>query len=124
MCSKGFYYLVHNNGKYFLLLPKWNERVINEMQTGNHIIITRGSHEGHKDSFEIVFDDNSENPYAILLSDEQFTRITPLKEGWNGTLYVYSGDLDECKLIFYNVYYRISDNLPSLQPVDEEIGKA
>jgi hypothetical protein len=123
MCTKGFYYLVHNNEKYFLILPKWNERVINEMQTGNHVVITRGSHEGHKDSFEIVFDDNSENPYAVLLRDEQFTRITPLKEGWNGTLYIYSGDLDECKLIFYNVYYRISDKLPCFEPIKEEIDK-
>ena len=123
MCKKGFYYLVHSNDKYFLLLPKWNERVINEMQTGNHVVITRGSHEGHKDSFEIVFDDNSENPYAVLLRDEQFTRITPLKEGWNGTLYVYSGDIDECRFIFYNVYYRITDNLPCFEPIKEEIGK-
>jgi hypothetical protein len=123
MCSKGFYCLVHNNGKYFLLLPKWNEKVINEMQTGNHVVITRGSHEGHKNSFEIMFDDNSDTPFSVILRDEQITRLSPLKEGWNGTFYVYSGDIDECKLIFYNVYYRISDNLPSLQPVDEEIGK-
>jgi hypothetical protein len=124
MCRKGFYYLVHNNGKYFLLLPKWNERVINEMETGKTVIITRGSHEGIKDSFEIVFDDGSENPYSVLLRDEQFTRITPLKEGWNGTLYVYSGDIDECRLIFNYVYYRITDNLPCFDPIIDEIDKS
>jgi hypothetical protein len=111
ICSKGFYYLVHKNDKYFLLLPKWKEKELNEMQTGNHVVITRGKLEG-KDSFEIVFNDNSENPYAVLLRDEQFTRLTPLKEGWNGTLYVYSGDIDECRLIFYDVYYRIKDTIP------------
>jgi len=122
ICSKGFYYLVHKNDKYFLLLPKWKEKELNEMQTGNHVVITRGKLEG-KDSFEIVFNDNTENPYAVLLRDEQFTRITPLKEGWNGTLYVYSGDIDECRLIFYNVYYRIKDNIPCFDPIKEEIGK-
>jgi len=124
MCAKGFYHLVHNNGKYFLFLPKWKEKVLQEMQTGKQVIITRGSHEGIKDSFEIVFDDNSENPYAILLRDEQFTRLSPLKEGWNGTLYVYSGDIDECRLLFSFVYYRITDNLPCFEPIKEEIDKS
>jgi len=123
MCRKGLYYLVHSNGKYFLLLPKWNERQLKEMETGQTVIITRGKHEGKKDYFEIIFNDNTENPYAVLLSDEQFTRITPLKEGWNGKIYVYSGDLDECKLIFPYVYYRVTDNLPCFDPIKEEIGK-
>jgi len=123
MCRKGLYYLVHSNGKYFLLLPKWSEKQLKEMETGKAVIITRGKHEGKKDYFEIVFNDNTENPYAVLLNDEQFTRITPLKEGWNGKLYVYSGDLDECKLIFPYVYYRIADNIPCFDPVKEEMGK-
>jgi hypothetical protein len=123
MCEKGFYYLVHNMDRYFLFLPKRNERVLKEMETGKSIIITRGNHNGKNDSFEVMFDDNSDNPYMIILEDEQFTRISPLKEGWNGTFYVYSGDLEEYKLYFSQVYYRITDNLPCLQPVDEQVGK-
>jgi len=123
MCAKGFYYLVHNNGKYFLFLPKWNEKVLHEMKTGKHIVITRGSHKGIKDSFEIMFDDNTETPFSVIIIDEQFTRLSPLKEGWHGKLYVYSGDIDECRLIFSYVYYRITDNLPCLEPVKEEIDK-
>jgi len=56
-----------------------------------------------------MFDDNSDNPYMIIIRDEQFTRLSPLKEDWNGTLYVY---------------YRIKDNLPCLQPADEETEKS
>jgi len=123
MCRKGFYHFVHNNGKYLLFLPKWKEKVLQEMQTGKQVIITRGSHEGIKDSFEIMFDDETENPFSVLLRDEQFTRLSPLKEGWHGTLYVYSGDIDECRLINRYVYYRIKDNLPCLEPVKEERGK-
>jgi len=124
MCAKGFYHLVHNNGKYFLFLPKWKEKVLQEMQTGKQVIITRGSHEGKKDSFEIMFDDETETPFSVLIRDEQFTRLSPLKEGWHGTLYVYSGDIDECRLIFPYVYYRITDNLPCLEPVKEERDKS
>ena len=123
MCRKGFYYLVHNMGRYFLFLPKWNEKVLKEMETGKQVVITRGSHEGIKDSFEIVFDDETENPFSVLLRDEQFTRLSPLKEGWHGTLYVYSGDIDECRLINSYVYYRITDNLPCLEPVKEKRDK-
>jgi hypothetical protein len=114
MCEKGFYYLVHNMNKYFLFLPKWNERVLKEMETRKSIVITRGNHNGKNDCFEVMFDDNSDNPYMIILEDEQFTRISPLKEGWNGTFYVYSGDLEEYKLYFSHVYYRVADNLPCL----------
>jgi hypothetical protein len=63
MCKNGLYYLVHINGKYFLLLPKWNERVLHEMETGKHIVITRGNYERQEDSFEIMFDDDSETPF-------------------------------------------------------------
>jgi hypothetical protein len=123
MCSKGFYYLVHSNYKYFLLLPKWNDRVIREMETGKSVVITRGNYKGKDDCFEVMFDDGSDNPYMIMLEDEQFTRISPLQEGWNGLFYVYSGDLDEYKLYFSQVYYRIADNLPCLLPVEEQAGK-
>jgi len=123
MCAKGFYYLVHSNCKYFLLLPKWNERVLKEMETAKSIVITRGNYNGKNDCFEVMFDDNSENPFMIVLENEQFTRISPLKEGWNGTFYIYSGDLEEYKLYFSHVYYRITDNLPSLQPVEEQVGR-
>jgi hypothetical protein len=124
MCAKGFYYLVHNNGKYFLFLPKYDEKVIQEMKTGKHVVITRGSHEGVKDCFEIVFDDGSENPFAILLRDEQFSRINPLIEGWHGPLYVFFGELERCIILFNYVYYRITDNLPCFEPIKEEIDKS
>jgi len=94
------------------------------MQTGKHVVITRGNHEGNDDSFEIMFDDNSETPFSVILRDEQFTRLSPLKEGWHGTFYVYSGDIDECRLIFPFVYYRTTDNLPYLEPVKEEMDKS
>ena len=34
MYAKGLYYLVQNNGKYFLFLSKWNERVLKEIEIG------------------------------------------------------------------------------------------
>jgi len=92
MCAKGLYYLVHNNGKYFLFFTKWNEKVLKEMETGISIVITRCNFKGKEDSFEIMFDDNSDNPYMNILKDERFTCITKLKEGWNRTFYVYSDD--------------------------------
>jgi len=38
MYAKGLYYLVHNNGKYFLFLSKWNERVLKKMEIGKSIV--------------------------------------------------------------------------------------
>jgi hypothetical protein len=123
MSAEGFYYLAHNGDRYFLFVPKGKSGVLKEMETANSIVITRGQYNGRNDCFEIMFDDNSDNPFMLILQDEQFSRISPLKEGWVGSLYIYTGSLEEYDSFFPEVYYRITDNLPFLQPVDEQIPK-
>jgi hypothetical protein len=60
----------------------------------------------------------------IMLEDEQFSRLTsPLEEGWNGSFYVYSGNLEEYNRFFSHVYYPITDTLPYMRSVEEEVGK-
>jgi hypothetical protein len=124
VCAKGLFYLVRNSNKYFLFIPEGRYDILKEMDTAKSIVITRGNYNGKDDCFEVMFDDTSDNPYMIILQDEQFSRITsPLEEGWNGTFYIYSGKLEEYNRFFSYVYYRIEDNLPCLQPVEEQPGK-
>jgi hypothetical protein len=105
--------------KYFLLIPDNKSGLLEEITSAQSVVITRGSYKGKNDWFEIMFEDNTDNPYMIMLADEQFSRISPLKEGWNGQFYIYSGSLSECNRNFYKVYYRVADNLPCLKPVEE-----
>jgi hypothetical protein len=120
ICKNGLFYLINNMNKYFLFIPENKDDVLREMDTGKSIVITRGNYNGKSDCFDIMFNDNTDNPYAILLEDEYFTRNSPLKEGWNGTFYIYSGSLEEYKSFFANVYYRVTENIPCLQPVTEQ----
>jgi hypothetical protein len=119
MCRRGFYYMVHNNGIFSLLVPeiKINE-LIKELQTAESVIITRGTYKNKDDCFEIVFDDKTETPYSIMLEDEQFHRASPLTEGWHGKLFIYYNSYFESKLTFDKVYYRVKDVIPCYDPVE------
>jgi len=116
-CENGFYHLAFSMDTYSLLIPENKDDWLEEITEAQAVVITRGNYNGKENYFEIMFEDNTETPYMILLSDEQFSRITPLKEGWNGHFYIFVGSLYNCKLDFDKVYYRIADTLPFCNPV-------
>jgi len=118
-CEAGSYHLVFNIDTYSLLIPENKDDWLVETVEAESVVITRGSYNGKKDCFEIMFEDNTETPFKIIISDEQFSRVSPLKEGWNGHLYIFSGSLNNCKQDYDKVYYRIADTLPFCKPVDE-----
>jgi hypothetical protein len=118
-CEEGSYHLAFNMDTYSLLIPGNKDEWLSEIVEADSVVITRGSYKGLKDSFEIMFEDNTETPFMIIISDEQFTRLSPLKEGWNGHLYIFVGSLYNCKLDFDKVYYRVADTLPYCKPVKD-----
>jgi hypothetical protein len=118
LCKKNDYYLVYNKKYYALLIPEDNFDWLVEIVEAQTAVITKGSYNGKKDCFEIMFQDNIETPYTIILSGEQFECVTPLKEGWHGKLYIYVGGLYACKNWFDNVCYRVADTLPYGKPIE------
>ncbi|MDR0289625.1 MAG: hypothetical protein LBI06_01665 [Treponema sp.] len=122
-CEGNDYYLVFNTKIYSLLLPENNFDWLVEMVDAETVVITKGSYNGKKDFLQITFQDNIETPYSIILSDEQVSCITPLKEGWGGKFYIYTGGLYDCRNSFDNVFYRVADTLPCDKPV-EEVGSS
>jgi len=119
VCQKGYYYLIHHQGNYFLLVPENND-LLQEITGTETIVITKGNYKGKDNWFEIMFEDNSDCPYMILMENEQVSRITPLKEGWIGNFYIYTGSLEKPDYHSDKVHYRITDNLPCLQPVETQ----
>jgi hypothetical protein len=105
-------------GTYSLLIPENKDDLLTELTEAQSVVITRGNYNGKSDYFEVMFEDNTETPYMILLSNEQFSRVSPLKEGWNGHFYIYVGSLNKCKRDFDKVYYRVADTLPFCNPVE------
>jgi hypothetical protein len=76
MARAGYCYLTPNAGTIRLLVPSSLESNIAEMLTGKVCVITRGHQPEHqREMLELLFDDNSTNPYVLLMSLEQVERI-------------------------------------------------
>ena len=116
------YYLVFNNNYYALLLPeamdKWEWLV--EIVEAETVIITKGNYNGKNDCFELMFCDNIDTPFSIILSNEQVSCESPLREGWHGHLDIYTGGLYDCRNYFDRVYYRVANTLPFGKPVERQ----
>ena len=111
-CEVGNMHLVFNIGTYSLFIPQGKDDWLANVVEAESVIITKGSHNGKGDCFEMIFEDNSGTLFTIVIPEEQFSRESPLEEGWNGHLYIFVGSLNICKQKHEKVYYRVADNLP------------
>jgi hypothetical protein len=118
-CEEGDCYLVFNIDYYTLLIPEGKSDWLSKVVEAETVVITNGSYNGIDDYFEIMFMENIETQEKIMIPGEQFERVSPLKEGWHGHLYIYVGGLYNCKLDFDKVYFRVADTLPFCKPVGE-----
>jgi hypothetical protein len=67
--EKGLVLLVANAGIVRLLVPSGKEPIVAEMRTGKHAVITCGPHVSDgRQTCEIMFDDGSTSPFAILIT--------------------------------------------------------
>lgn len=115
---RGFLYLSINAGAFRLLVPPGMREVAWEARKAEYAVITRGPWVGRNDSFEILFEDHSDNPYSIHVVREQVDRL-PLTEDEGRTdlqLLVYTRRGLEAEL---PARYRTAPQLPYLQPWDK-----
>jgi hypothetical protein len=73
----GYLYLSWNAGAARLLLPDNRHGWLNEMATAREVIISRGpwSAARGRDALELMFEDDSDAPFAIRLTMEQTDRL-------------------------------------------------
>lgn len=75
LAARGFCYLSWNAGAARLLLPAAQAPLLEEMQTGKDVVLSCGPWpEQKRDGIEILFDDGSENPFALHLDQRQSDR--------------------------------------------------
>jgi len=116
------YYLIFHTATYTMFLPENNFDWLVEIVEAEMVVITKGSYNGKKDCFELMFLTGDKPSYSIILTDDQFVRETPLKKDcWFGKMYIYVGGLYNCKNWFFNCYYREEDTLPCIKPVKREL---
>jgi hypothetical protein len=118
--QRGYYHLSINAGAFRLLVPDSQLRNIEEWRSAREVIISRGPWPGagKSDALEILFEDDTDNPYAIHLVVEQVDRL-PLPTDmdvpgqphrWQFSVWTKSG-----KTLQLPARYRIVAKIPHLR---------
>lgn len=74
----GFFFLSWNAGAARLLAPDNQKLALHDMRTAKIVIISRGFWvDQGREAVEVLFEDNSDAPYSIILPAEQCDRLLP-----------------------------------------------
>ena len=117
----GYFYLSINAGVFRLLVPDSQIGEIEEWRTAREVIVSRGPwpYEGKVDAIEVLFDDDTDTPYALQLSTEQMERMpfdADRDRGgqpprWKFTAWTRAG-----KALELPCRYRLVKRIPCLKP--------
>ena len=107
-----------NAGTIRALVPITMEHLIPEIKTGKKVILSRGPWpaEGRADAFEFLFDDYSDNPFALHVGTDQWILLPEKPMGgssskWKFAVWTQTGGLVHQK----KCYYRLVDQIPCLK---------
>jgi hypothetical protein len=103
-----------NAGCIRMLIPDNMHYIIPEIQTGKKIIISRGPWPAvdRSDAFEILFDDYSDEPFALHVGTEQWLMLPQKTSGWAFAAWTRTG----CVMEKPKIYYRAVVSIPCLRP--------
>jgi len=113
---RGLFYLSWNPGTARLLVPAAVDAQLDEMRTAKLVIVSHGRwrEHGERDALEILFDDGSDNPFALHLGLEQTDRLPPQTE--HGRSLVFTAWTQEGEQLRLPARYRVVVEIPCLQP--------
>ncbi len=109
--EKGLCYLSWNAGAGRLLLPDKASTILTDVNSADHVVITRGILRG-KDSYEIMFDDGSDEPFALFIDVQQSDRL-PSEDRFSFTFTIWR---PAGRILTLNGHYRVTRKLPCLEP--------
>lgn len=112
----GYVYLSWNAGAARLLLPDSMKSVIREMRGASYVIISRGpwGAMGGQEGLELLFEDNTDEPYCLHIAAAQTSRTLPARDEGGGffvTVWTRGGE----KLRLPGRYRRV-EAVPCLEP--------
>jgi hypothetical protein len=110
--KSGKIFLSVNAGCIRMLIPESMFTIIPEIETGKKVIISRGPWPdmGKEDAFELMFEDYSDNPFALWVGTEQWDLIPKKSQKWDFSAWTQTG-------MFYSAKckYRTVTKLPWLK---------
>lgn len=112
----GYVYLSWNAGAARLLLPDSLKSAIREMKSADYVIISRGPWDamGGQEGLELLFEDNTDEPYCLHIAAAQTDRTLPARDEGGGffvTVWTRGGE----KLRLPGRYRRV-EAIPCLEP--------
>ena len=121
----GTLYVSPNAGAIRLLLPRGWEDALNDMRTASHVIVSRGPMQSI-DCTELLFDDGTQEPYAIQLDCRQWQHLPTAADAtqeWTFTAWTSPRrGKPHCSLT-RRCHYRIVPYLPWLKPLESPNAK-
>ena len=85
--KRGFAFLTINAGTFRLLVPEKMAPEIAEWKTAREVVVSKGPWpaQGREEAIEIMFEDNSDSPYALNMGIQQLDRMpTPADRDRSG----------------------------------------
>jgi len=115
MAKEGILYLSWNAGAARLLVPDSMKSYIREMKTAKYVIVSRGYwiNVDGRDALELLFEDDSDSPFAIQLSSDQCDRMLPQSD--HCPQFAVSVWTSEGMVLKKPGKYRVVDEIPCLQ---------
>lgn len=111
----GLLHLAGTNKILHLLVPECQEHVIKEIKSGEYCVISVCTNAGdNQAAFDLLFQDNSPNPFTIRLPKSQSTIMVAVPEDQNEQLILKVWTDGLKKVIEMPAYYRAVNNLPAL----------
>lgn len=118
--ARGFVYLTVNAGAYRLLLPELYLSALVDMMQAKYVVISRGPwpDKGKADALEIMFEDDSDSPYAIHIVPEQCDRL-PGNQDTNKerpfTVWARDGETGAKKALELPCWFRMVKRIPLMK---------
>lgn len=116
--QEGYYYLSPNAGCFRLLAPGKSDRQIAEMQSARTVIISRGPwpDQNRPDALEVLFDDDTQSPFALHLTIEQCERLPAATDAGREFVFaLWTGPTPQ-KVFTRPCFYRLTPKIPCLKP--------
>jgi len=113
----GYVFLSINAGAFRLLVPdEMAKGLVGEIATAQEVIVTRGLWDarGGIDAFEIMFEDNSDEPYALFISTQQAHTLP--HESDCGKRRLFTVWNSKGKIAEFPCWYRTASRIPYLKP--------
>ncbi len=123
MARDGFYRVSINGGALRLHMPDCQHKDLVDIRRGRHAVITLGQHRGLGcPTYELLFDDNTVQPFVLWLSPAQFARAFSFADAASHVreLIVYTWGCVEVARM--PVFFRQATTLPCLKPWGQTVG--